>query len=281
MPFDVDWATDCRVCPRECGVDRTQRSGFCGAPAEVYVSSATPHFGEESPLVGAGGSGTIFMSGCNLRCVFCQNYDISHTIAGERMDVAELAGLMLSLQARGCENINFVTPTHYAAPIAEAIGRARAEGLPVPVVWNCGGYEKLETLCALEGLVDIYMPDVKFFDADACRDFLHADDYAEVVRVALKEMHRQVGDLEIRDGVATRGLLVRHLVMPGYPEDTRRIIDFLADEISPDAYVNVMGQYRPCGEARSDPRIAARPRADEIAAAKGYALQRGLRLDRR
>jgi len=281
MSFDADWATDCRLCPRECGVDRTQRRGFCGAPADLCVASAGPHFGEERPLVGADGSGTIFLCGCNLKCIFCQNYDISHTIEGEPVSVAEFARLMLSMQRRGCENVNFVTPTHYAAPIAEAVRHARAQGLTLPTVWNCGGYERLDVLRSLEGLVDIYMPDAKFFDADACRDFLHADDYAEVVQTALREMHRQVGDLEVRDGVATRGLLVRHLVMPGYLEDTRRIIDFLADEISPETYVNVMAQYRPCGDACSDPRIAGRPRADEIAAAKSYSLQRGLRLDRR
>lgn len=281
MSFDAGWATDCRLCPRECAVDRTQRRGFCGAPAELHVASAGPHFGEEGPLVGAGGSGTIFLYGCNLKCVFCQNYDISHTIKGESVTVTEFAHIMLSMQRRGCENVNFVTPTHYAAPIAEAVRHARAQGLTLPIVWNCGGYERPDVLRALEGVVDIYMPDVKFFDADACRDFLHAEDYAEVVRAALREMHRQVGDLEIHAGVAVRGVLVRHLVMPGYLEDTQRIIGFLADEVSRDTYVNVMGQYRPCGEACSDPRVARRPSTDEVAAAKTCARRRGLRLDQR
>jgi len=281
MPFATDWTTDCRLCPRDCGVDRTQGHGYCGAPADLRVASAGPHFGEERPLVGAGGSGTIFLCGCNLKCTFCQNHDISHTVAGASLSVAEFAQLTLSMQERGCENVNFVTPTHYAAPIAEAIGQARVDGLTIPIVWNCGGYEKLESTQALDGLVDIYMPDVKFFDPAACRDFLHAEDYAEVVRAAVREMHRQVGDLVIRDGVAARGLLVRHLVMPDYLDDSRRILDFLADEISPDTYVNVMAQYHPCWDAHSDPRIDRRPGADEIAAARTYALEKGLRLDRR
>ena len=275
--FDNDWAEACRICPRDCGVDRRDARGFCGAPADLVVASAGPHFGEEAPLVGAGGSGTIFLAGCNLKCVFCQNDNISRQIVGSHTDPAGVAGLMGALEERGCENVNFVTPTHYAPALADAIERARTQGLTVPVVWNCGGCEKLDSLRPLDGLVEIYMPDVKFFDEAACSEYLHATDYPERVRDALREMHRQVGDLEIQGGVAVRGLLVRHLVMPGFAADSRRILGFLAQEISPDTYVNVMGQYRPCADALAHAAIARRPTPKEIASAKAYALELGLR----
>ena len=279
--FPPDWQRRCTICPRGCGVDRTATTGFCRAPGELVVASAGPHFGEEAPLVGSGGSGTIFLCGCNLQCVFCQNYDISHQVRGEGLALDALVRLMLALERRGCENVNFVTPTHYAPALADAIRRARREGLAVPIVWNCGGYEKLESLQALEGLVEIYMPDVKFFDPGASERYLDAPDYGERVRIAVVEMHRQVGDLEIRDGVATGGLLVRHLVMPGYREDSLAILDFLAREVSPATYVNVMAQYHPCGDAVRYEEIATRPLAKDIAAAKAAALEKGLRLDTR
>ncbi|MFH0963541.1 MAG: radical SAM protein [Planctomycetota bacterium] len=276
----MNWFEDCRICPRNCGADRTRSPGFCGAPADLVVASAGPHFGEESPLVGAGGSGTIFLAGCNLRCVFCQNYDISHDVRGETHSPDALARLMLSLQAGGCENINFVTPSHYTPALAEAVRAARSAGLAVPIVWNCGGYEKVETLRALAGLVEIYMPDLKFLDAQASRLYLHAADYPDRAREAIREMHRQVGDLEIRRGLAVRGLLVRHLVMPGFGGDTKAVLNFLADEISPKTYVNVMDQYRPCGEAARFPQLAVRPSRRQIAEARAYALEKGLRLDK-
>ena len=195
------------------------------------------------------------------------------------MDARELAGLMLRLQKHGCHNINFVTPTHYLPQLMEAVFEARSRGLSVPIVYNSSGYDSIATLREIEGVVDIYMPDVKFFDADASETYLHARDYPERAREALLEMHRQVGDLEVAGGVARRGLLVRHLVMPGFAEDTRGILDFLASQVSTNTYVNVMGQYRPCFEASRWAEIAASPCVGEIASAKLYASSLGLTLD--
>ncbi len=276
----------CRLCPRRCGVDRAAgERGFCGAGAEATVASAGPHFGEEPCLVGRGGSGTIFFAGCNLRCVFCQNFDISHRLVGEAMDTADLARLMLALEARGCENINFVTPTHVAAALAEAIVEARRRGLHVPIVWNSSGYESVEVLRLLEGLVEIYMPDFKFGCSESAERYCRAPDYPERAREALREMQRQVGDLVIEGGVARRGLLVRHLVMPGGLEESREILSFLAS-LSPRTFVNVMGQYRPEGvpataEGRTEyPEIARRPTGKEIAEVRAEAQRLDLRLAR-
>ncbi len=276
----------CTLCPRTCGVDRTSgERGFCGAGACAVVASAGPHFGEESCLVGRGGSGTIFLAGCNLGCVFCQNYDISHRVVGEEMATADLARLMQALEARGCENVNFVTPTHFTAAIAEAIVEARAGGLSVPIVWNSGGYESVEVLSLLDGLVDIYMPDFKFSRSDSADRYCRAPDYPDRAREALLEMHRQVGDLVMEGGVAARGLLVRHLVMPGGAAESREILTFLAS-ISSRTFVNVMGQYRPagrvsgaaaCGEFAA---ITRPPTADEVTGARRHALTLGLRLDK-
>ena len=269
----------CRVCPRNCRVDRVRGEfGTCGIGDELVISSVGPHFGEEPQLVGRGGSGTIFLAGCNLLCVFCQNADISHGRRGTRAEPADVARMMLMLARRGCENVNFVTPSHVMPRLLEAILLARDEGLTVPVVWNCGGYESVEALRLLEGQVEIYMPDAKFATADTARTLADAPDYPEVMQAALREMHRQVGDLVTTHGVARRGLLVRHLVMPGLAHETRAILDFLADEISPDTSVNVMGQYRPEYHASQAPAIDRYPTADEIADARAYASRRGLRL---
>lgn len=220
------------------------------------MASAFPHFGEEDPLVGWGGSGTIFLSHCNLRCVFCQNYDISHGGAGQDVTASQMAQVMLRLQRLGCHNINFVTPTHYVPQIVEAIGEAVQLGLEVPIVYNCGGYESLEVVRLLDGIVDIYMPDIKFFDAELSKRYCKAPDYFEVASQVVKEMHRQVGDLRINSrGLAERGLLIRHLVMPGCVEDSKKILRFIAEEISRDAYVNIMAQYRPCYRAYQFPEI--------------------------
>ena len=214
----------CTLCPRACGARRTAgERGFCGAGPRAVVASAGPHFGEESCLVGRGGSGTIFLAGCNLGCVFCQNYDISHRVVGEEMATADLGRLMQALEARGCENVNFVTPTHFTAAIAEAIVEARAGGLSVPIVWNSGGYESAEVLRLLDGLVEIYMPDFKFSLSDSADRYCRAPDYPDRAREALLEMHRQVGDLVMEGGVAARGLLVRHLVMPGGAGESRGV----------------------------------------------------------
>ena len=270
----------CELCPRKCKVNRlTGEVGFCGIAAKAIVASAGPHFGEESVLVGRGGSGTIFLAGCNLKCVFCQNFDISHCAAGTEVSPGELAELMLGLEARGCKNINFVTPTHVIVQIAEAIRIARQQKLGVPIVYNCGGYESVQSLKGLEGLVDVYMPDFKFADGKVAEHLCKAGDYPEVCREALKEMHRQVGDLQIENGVATCGLLVRHLVLPNGLAGSSGVLEFLAKEISVHTFVNVMGQYRPCYRAGEFSEIARPPSMAEIGGAKEYARQLGLRLD--
>ena len=251
--------------------------GFCKVGNMALVSSAGPHFGEERPLVGAGGSGTIFFAGCNLGCIFCQNYDISHGARGKETSTDELAGMMLRLEARGCHNVNFVTPTHVAPMIAEAIAKARADGLRVPTVYNCGGYESVEVIRLLEGLIDIYMPDFKFAASEAAGRLASAPDYPEAARCAIREMHRQVGDLEIERGLATRGLLVRHLVLPNGLAGSREVIDFLYD-LSPNTYVNVMDQYRPMYKAQGCREIARYPTMEEFVEAYDYARGRGLRL---
>jgi len=238
---------ECRLCPRRCGVNRARgEKGVCGTARSALVSAAHPHFGEESPLVGRMGSGTVFFAGCNLRCLFCQNYEISHLVAGDEAAASRLAFLMLRIQQMGCHNLNLVTPTHVVPHILEALELAVKSGFHLPLVYNTGGYDSIEAIRLLDGIVDIYMPDMKYLSSKASAECSGAPDYPDVVRNAVREMHRQVGDLEISgDGIAVRGLLVRHLVMPGMLEDTARIMAFLASEISRDTYVNVMAQYRP------------------------------------
>jgi putative pyruvate formate lyase activating enzyme len=271
----------CDLCPRACGVDRIGgERGVCGAGAAVEVASWGPHFGEEPPLVGRHGSGTIFLAHCGLRCCFCQNADISFGGA-DALSAGELALVMLRLQALGCHNVNFVTPTHYLPQILAAVDSAAGRGLEIPLVWNCGGYEDAAALELLEGVVDIYMPDVKFADAATARRFCGAPDYFEVARRAVREMHRQVGDLEIgAPGTARRGLLVRHLVLPDGLAGTEAVMAFLAGEISRDTWVNVMDQYRPCHRAREFPelarRIAPAERAAAVATARRAGLHRGI-----
>jgi len=272
-------ANPCRLCPRRCGVNRLAGEvGYCGIGAQPLVSSAGPHYGEESCLVGRGGSGTIFLAGCNLLCVFCQNYSISHEREGEPTTPADIAKIMLLLQRRGCENINFVTPTHVVPWLMDAVRRARLDGLTVPIVYNCGGYERVETLRLLEGTVDIYMPDAKFWEPGQARIYANAPDYPELMRAALKEMHRQVGDLHIVNGVARRGLLIRHLVMPNDVAGSKKVLDFIARQISPGSYVNVMAQYRPCYKAYLYEAIARYPTRQEYEEARDHALKLGLKL---
>jgi len=271
----------CGMCPRRCGVDRLAGEvGFCRTGAGAVVSSWGPHFGEEPELVGRTGSGTIFFAGCNLGCLFCQNYDISHHDHGSPASPEELASVMLSLTARGCHNINLVTPTHVLPAILKALAIALRRGLELPVVYNCGGYERIEVLRLLEGIVDIYMPDAKFASAGPAQRYCQAPDYTDVIRAALMEMHRQVGDLDVSpEGIARRGLLVRHLVMPGGVSETGSLMRFIADELSRETYVNVMAQYRPVYRAHEFLEISRRitdaeyRRAIEEAAAAG--LQRG------
>lgn len=275
---------NCRLCPRHCEVNRLEGEvGVCKTGRQAVISSYSPHFGEEDPLVGRGGSGTIFMTHCNLGCVFCQNYEISHLSEGVSISAADLAQTMLSLQRRGCHNINFVTPTHMVPQILEALPEAIEGGLQVPLVYNCGGYEEEDTLLLLEGIFDIYMPDFKFWDAKVAARFCSAADYREKACAAVKEMHRQVGDLALdQEGIAQSGLLIRHLVMPDGLAGTREIMRFLANEVSRDTYVNVMGQYRPCGEAHKFPELRRSITVEEYRDAVTMAQEEGIhRLDER
>ena len=246
----------CRVCPRECGADRgAGEAGDCNTTRLARVSSVNPHFGEEDVLVGSRGSGTVFFCGCNLNCDFCQNCEISQFPGGREVDARLLAEIFMQVQEMGCHNLNTVTPTHVTPQILEALDTAAGLGLRLPWVYNCGGYESLETLALLDGVVDIYMPDFKFSDSDPAKRFCQAEDYPEVARAALKEMHRQVGDLQTdEDGVATKGLLVRHLVMPEDLAGSAAAAKFLAS-LSKDTFVNVMAQYRPCHKAGNHPEL--------------------------
>ena len=269
----------CALCPRACLVDRDNGEiGYCGAGKDLMIAEIGPHFGEETPLVGRNGSGAVFMSGCPLKCEFCQNHATSNG-AGEKTSVSEMVNSMMRLQQIGCHNINFVTPTHYTPHIMEAISLARTRGLRIPIVYNCGGYESVETLKMLEGYINIYMPDIKFLDAALAQRYCNVPDYPQVVKAAIKEMHRQVGDLEIDDSdMAVRGLLVRHLVMPGATDDSKAVIDFIDEEISPDTYLNVMEQYRPSFRAYKYPEINRPLTEREFKTVFDYAASKGLRL---
>jgi putative pyruvate formate lyase activating enzyme len=272
----------CQLCPHRCGVMRVQgQRGKCSLGAEVLVASAGPHFGEERPLVGTSGSGTIFFSSCNLACVFCQNYEISHSREGEEVTPRQLAAVMLRLQRLGCLNINLVTPTHVMAGVVRALTYAVPAGLAVPLVYNCGGYESVETLRLLEGIVDIYMPDIKYSRSEEALRYSGVRDYWERVQEAVQEMHRQVGDLVLdAAGIARRGLLIRHLVMPGGIAGTERVLEFIAARLSVDSYVNVMDQYRPCYMARRIPELSRPVTRSEfleaVALARAKGLSRGL-----
>jgi len=237
----------CAVCPRDCHVDRLDDAlAVCRSGRRAVVSAYFPHFGEEDCLRGWNGSGTIFFSNCNLKCVFCQNFDISQRAAGDEVSPKRLAEMMLALQVQGCHNINFVTPEHVVPQILEALPFAVEEGLRLPIVYNTSAYDSLDSIQLLDGIVDIYMPDFKFWDDDKASRYLKADNYPKTARRVIKEMHRQVGDLMLDEkGLAQRGLLLRHLVMPGDLEGTRAIMQWVAGERSPQTYVNVMSQYRP------------------------------------
>jgi putative pyruvate formate lyase activating enzyme len=273
----------CLLCPRKCRVDRlSNQAGVCKTGLNAWVSSYNSHFGEEAPLVGRNGSGTIFFTHCNLLCNFCQNYDISHQGIGEEVSEEKLAKMMLLLQHQGCHNINFVTPSHVVPQILSAVEKAIEGGLSVPLVYNTGGYDCVETLRILEGVFDMYMPDFKFWDPDVAERTCKARDYPEVARQAVLEMHRQVDDLVIdNSGVAQRGLLIRHLVMPNDLAGTREIMRFIARNVSANTYVNVMAQYRPCGEAHGISELAVRLSAKEYEAALQAAQEEGItRLDK-
>lgn len=269
----------CTLCPRMCKVNRSKgQIGFCGIGDMPVVSSVGPHFGEERELVGFGGSGTIFFAGCNLGCIFCQNFDISHHRHGHQVTIEQLIRSMVELQNHGCSNINFVTPTHVVPAIAAAIELARKSGLTLPIVYNTGGYDLVETLKLLDGLVDIYMPDMKYADSDVAEQLSNAPDYPQINFAAVKEMHRQVGDLQVEKGLATRGLLIRHLVLPENLAGSFEIIDFLTEEISRSTTINVMDQYRPCFKASEHGRINRRPTRQEIESVRQYAIEKGLNV---
>jgi putative pyruvate formate lyase activating enzyme len=279
----VERLRSCDLCPRSCRVDRTvsARGAVCRTGRHAIVHAAFPHHGEERPIRGAGGSGTIFFSSCNLRCLYCQNWEISWRCEGREVEAAGLARIMLDLQARGCHNVNLVSPSHVVAQVLEALDLAAGEGLRLPLVYNTGGYDALSALAFLDGVVDVYMPDMKYADDRVALRLSGVRDYVRVNRAAVREMHRQVGDLRVdARGVATRGLLVRHLVLPGGAAGTDGVMRFLATRVSRDTYVNVMDQYRPCHRAEEAPEIARRPGRPEIDAALEVARRHGIhRLD--
>lgn len=270
---------DCTACPRQCHVDRTAgETGYCRTGPGPFVASWGPHFGEERPLVGRGGSGTIFFGNCNLGCIFCQNYTISHGGESREITCEDLAEVMLSLERTGCHNINLVTPTHQVPAIVRAVMIAAERGLSVPLVYNCGGYESIETLRLLDRIVDIYMPDFKYADADTARRYSDAEDYPIVAQEAIREMHRQVGDLVVDERkIALRGLLIRHLVLPGGFAGTERVVKFIAEEISRNTYLNVMDQYHPCYKAWDHPEISRRITSLEYEQAVACARKAGIK----
>ena len=269
----------CSLCPRNCGVDRSAgETGFCKTTDKLRVASWGPHFGEEAPLVGRYGSGTIFFSSCNLGCVFCQNWDISRLREGEGMPVERLEGIMKGLQEAGCHNINLVTPTHQMPMILHSLVLAAEAGLNIPLVYNCGGYEAPEALELLEGIVDIYMPDLKYSDPSIALNCSQAEGYPEHAKAAIREMHRQVGNLTLDErGIALRGLLVRHLVLPGGLAGTAEAARFIAEEISPDTLLNIMDQYHPCDRAFEYPPLDRRLSREEYEKARREAIKAGLK----
>jgi putative pyruvate formate lyase activating enzyme len=269
----------CSLCPRHCGADRRHIKGSCHCLLLPVISSAAPHFGEEPPLTGYYGSGTIFFTNCNLNCIYCQNYDISQLHVGREISYESLADLMTGLQERGCHNINLVTPTHQIYSILKALETAIEKGLRIPLVYNSGGYDALKTLELLEGIVDIYMPDFKYFEEKTGKRLSKVDHYPETAMKAIREMYRQVGDLKTDDtGVAFRGLIVRHLVLPGYYRESEKIIDFIAS-VSGGIYLNLMDQYRPVYRSNDDKNLGDSLSSDEYRKVYSYAASLGLRLE--
>jgi len=268
----------CQLCPRGCKKNRLKdEKGYCRSGKDLVVSAIHPHFGEEKPLVGRGGSGTVFLTNCNLGCIYCQNYEISHLGQGRPLTCHELAQGMLWLQNNGCHNINFVTPTHFAPQLVKSIKVAIDKGLRVPIVYNCGGYENVNTIRLLEDIVDIYMPDIKYGDAGNAKKYSHAPDYFDRCTEAVKEMHRQVGNLKLDGhGIAQRGLLIRHLVLPNDIAGSRQVLKFIATEISKDSYLNIMFQYRPMYKAKEYEELNRRPYLSECDKAIDIALELGL-----
>ena len=268
----------CDVCPLNCPVNRLiGKIGACQTGEKARISNYNPHYGEETPISGWKGSGTIFFSRCNLRCQYCQNYEISQVEKGEEVDAEKLAEIMLLLQSYGCHNINLISPSHVVPQILSAINIAAKAGLQIPMVYNSGGYDSLSMLNLLKGIIDIYMPDMKYSDSNLAKKYSKVPNYVEVNRLAIKEMHRQVGDLQINhDGLAVHGLLVRHLVLPNQIAGTDKIVDFLANEISIDTYINIMDQYHPCFQAYRYSELLRRITQKEYQYAINLALKAGL-----
>jgi len=270
---------NCRLCPRECGVERLRGElGFCGLKELPMISAYHPHFGEEKVLVGQFGSGTIFFTSCNLSCVFCQNYEISQLRIGKEVSFEELAKIMIELQEKGCHNINLVTPTPQVPQILKSLFLAREMGLKIPLVYNTNSYDSLETLKLLDGIIDIYMPDAKYSDNEIAKKYSKAPHYFEIMKKAIKEMYRQVGDLKIQKGIAIRGLLVRHLVLPNNLAGSPKIFEFLSREISENTFLNIMNQYHPYYKASEYPGLARKISKEEfegaVVLAKNFNLKR-------
>lgn len=270
---------NCEICPQKCYVNRVKnKKGVCQLEALPMVSSFHPHFGEEKPLVGSFGSGTIFFTSCNLSCVYCQNYEISQLRTGKEVSFKKLAQIMISLQNLGCHNINLVSPTSHVPVIVKALSIAKDEGLKLPLVYNTNAYDSLLVLKLLDGIIDIYMPDTKYSDNKIAINLSNAPNYFEIMKVAIGEMHRQVGDLILDEkGVAIRGLLVRHLVLPNNLAGSEKIFEFLAQEISLDTFLNVMQQYRPCWKAEEFPELSRQITDEEYQKAINLAKKFGLR----
>ena len=271
--------SNCVLCPRKCKINRlTGQTGLCKTGRQARVVTYLPHFGEEAPLIGKKGSGTIFFSYCSLLCNFCQNYHVSHEGYGEDVSDTEIAEMMIFLQNRGCHNINFVTPSHVVPQILSAVAKAAEKGLSIPLVYDSSAYDCIETLRLLENIFDIYMPDFKFWDPKIAKLTCNAQDYPEKARKSVIEMHRQVGDLLIdKSGLAKRGLMIRHLVMPGGLAGTRQVMRFIAQKISPDTFINIMPQYRPCGKAIGIDKLFQHLSQKEYKTALAEARQEGLR----
>ncbi len=285
----------CELCPRKCKINRLEGAqGYCKSGKELMISSYSPHFGEEEPLVGisrlpiadvfrvshTGGSGTIFLTSCNLLCLYCQNYEISHLGQGAESSIDRISGIMLHLQNKGCHNINFVTPTHFTPQLVKSIKVAVGKGLRLPIVWNCGGYENVEIIKLLDGIVDIYMPDIKYSGSEPAKKYSNTPDYFDRCKEAAKEMHRQVGDLKLDErGIAYRGLLIRHLILPNDLAGSEAILRFISEVISTNSYINIMSQYRPEGRAYQYKELNCYPTKDEfyrvIDTAKDIGLTRG------
>ena len=270
------WAMDeCLACPRLCGVDRRLEAGYCKAPWNPVIASVMVHRGEEAVISGSRGSGTVFFAGCNLGCVFCQNHDISHSCDGKEVAAPELAEIFLRLEIQRVHNVNLVTPSHFVYPIADAIKLAKSKGIGIPFVYNSNGYDAIPSLQMMEGLIDIYMPDLKYIGEAHSRRYSDAPDYFSVASMALKEMYRQVGAASVVDGVMQKGVLIRHLVMPGLGGDSFAVLDWIKDNL-PSALVNVMPQYRPEYRAREFREINRRPTASEYRAVTAYLRELGL-----